>query len=650
MTTTFRKLPITGLNKMKGVCKILAAVLAAILLCSIPLAASADEAPQATVTPEQFVDLNPKKYYYADLCEVINAGLFKGVDDTHFQPEASITRAQFLQAMANLCGVDLSAYTEHPFKDVKAGKWYEGCISWGYGLGIVNGISADQFAPDEPITREAMCKMIVYTVEKFFQTPLEADAEVTFVDQASISAWALESVQKAVKAGLFQGDDKGNFNPKENAQRVHAALVILRQYKNNQQTTPSTEVSLQVEGFSLEFDPQTDYYLCTAEDFSGCKIISYSGFKTFELSVEQYNSYYPYQNTAYVLGQPLKLGQGRAKVTINVTLPDNTRKSYLIAITDPNAAGYSYAWTRTSGGTVNLRAAASMNGAILKKINNNTRVYYLGTEGDWCKVQLLYYDTVGYIHKDYLQVAWDVVEMPERYKTAVEALQAAHPNWTFDFVDVEMTYAAALGKYGSDKAQYIDPLNYLAEDKIFALLDIDTYDTTLWNDNAVAAIWANETYISKTDAVSYFKRASESILMNPVYIACRAALESGYGGSKFARGMVPNYEGYYNFFGIQCVDANPEKGAAYARDRNWNTVFRSIVEGANWVKDQYLDQGAITPYFFRYAGLQNKVYMTDAQAPLKEASILKRAYTDPNAKAHFIVPVYGDMPASTTTE
>ena len=69
-------------------------------------------------------------------------------------------------------------------------------------------------------------------------------------------------------------------------------------------------------------------------------------------------------------------------------------------------------------------------------------------------------------------------------------------------------------------------------------------------------------------------------------------------------------------------------------------MFRSIVEGANWVKDQYLDQGATTPYFFRFQGFQNKVYMSDVKAPLKEASILKKAYADPNAKAHFIIPVY----------
>ena len=132
--------------------------------------------------------------------------------------------------------------------------------------------------------------------------------------------------------------------------------------------------------------------------------------------------------------------------------------------------------------------------------------------------------------------------------------------------------------------------------------------------------------------------------MNPYYITCRAIQESGYGTSAFAKGTVPGYEGYYNFFGIQCYDNNPTVGAQYAKDRNWNSVFRSITEGANWMKDQYLDQGATTPYFFRYNGFQNKIYMSDAQAPIKEASILKKAFTDPNAAAHFIIPVYRDLP------
>lgn len=397
--------------------------------------------------------------------------------------------------------------------------------------------------------------------------------------------------------------------------------------------------SVKTSGFTLNFDAETDYYLCQPEDFEQCSILGYTGFKDLAVSVEQYAGFAPYEDTPYVWGENLKLGNGRAKITLTATLEDGTTREYLIALADPNGADYAYARARVSK-TVNLRAEPSTSSKILTTFVNDEKVYYLKTVGEWRMVEQIGTGVIGYIHGDYLRWEWLETEMPARYAAAIVALQAAHPHWTFEFADVEMTYAEALEKYGAENEQYIDPINYLTEDKIFAMLDIDTYDPSCWNDAGVAAIWATETAISKEEAIIYFGDASRSILMNPYYITCRAALESGYGTSNFAKGTVSGYEGYYNFYGIQSFDGTPNAGAAYAKKRNWNSAYRAIVEGANWVKDQYLDQGAQTPYFIRFAGFQNKSYMSDPMAPVKEADILRRAYTDPMAKAHFIIPVY----------
>lgn len=432
------------------------------------------------------------------------------------------------------------------------------------------------------------------------------------------------------------------------------------------ETADDTQYAVSVEGFTLDFDVNTDYYLAYPQDFDNCKIMGYEGFQDLTVSVEQYATYYPYKTTDYVLGEPLKLGNGRAKLTLTATLTNNTTKEYLIVLTDPDAADYAYARARVSG-TVNMRKEPNTNSEVLTTFYNNARVYYLKTVGDWCLVEGLYYGQVGYIHKNYLRWGWLTTEMPAEYKTAIEALQANHPNWTFEFVDVEMTYEEALAKYGAANAQYIDPLHYLNEEYIFAMLNIDVYDQETWNDEGIKAIWVREDAITKDDAVRYFNAASSSLLMNPYYIACRAALESGYGTSKYAKGMSTvsevkaesnitvngkslvkgeKYQNlelggtYYNLYGIGAYDNNPNWCMVTAANRNWNSLFRSIVEGANWVKDQYLDQGAVTPYFFRFAGFQNKNYMSDVKAPQKEAAILKRAFTDPNAKAHFTVPVY----------
>ncbi|MBQ8893979.1 MAG: glucosaminidase domain-containing protein [Clostridia bacterium] len=397
--------------------------------------------------------------------------------------------------------------------------------------------------------------------------------------------------------------------------------------------------TLKVEGFALDFDADTDYYLCSPEDFTACSILKYTGFARCTVQVEQYAGYCPYQKEPYVLGEPLQLGHGRARITVTGTLPDGTQKEYLIALADPNPEGYACIMAQVTENTA-MRTIGHPGAKVLARFKKGEKVYYLKTEGSWCRVEQLNTGTVGYIHQSCLQWGWQETEMPASYAESIGKLQAKHPNWHFTFVDVEMTLEEALNRYGADKAHYIDPLNYLTETRIFAMLDVSRCRFEAWTEVGIAAIWNRTSAVSKADAVSYFTAAAQSLNVNPYYLTCRAALESGYGTSKFAKGTVRGYEGYYNFYGIRCYDRNPTVGAAYAKERNWDSLLRSIAEGGNWVKNQYIDQGAVTPYFFRFAGFQQKEYMTDATAPVQEAALLRRAYANSAATVYFVIPVY----------
>lgn len=671
----FRRLHITGLNKL------LATLLSFATLCSMV---------GFTASAAYFPDVKEGEWYFDAVNAAVQKGYFVGDADGSFYPNGKITRAQFATIVARYCGADFENASGAPFTDVPANEWYYGAVSWAYGRGIINGVSANEFRPSDPVTREQMCKMMGVALEQVKGKTLSAEGAKTFTDSAKISDYAKDWVAKCSAEGLITGHDTGAFDPAGNATRAQAAIVLTRCDEKFVETPPSQDLpgqasdyGLTVSGFSLNFNVDDDYYLANPTDFKNCRITGFKGFKSIKVSVEQYATYYPYAGKTYVLGQPLELGYGRAKVTVDATLPDNTVRSYMIILTDPNGADNCYAKVRV-GSEVNLRAEPSTSSKSLAKLTNNTEVYYLGTEGEWAHIQ--YGSLVGWVYdgagdENYIRWNWEETQMHGEYATAIDALQKAHPNWTFTFVDAEKDYNAYMeqialeraityvdANYGKNHAEYeakvqeyyasylpqvatyMDPRYYLTEERIFAFLDIDTYDASLWNGAGIEAIWDNRyalqqnpNIISKKDAVNYFKIASQSLQMNPYYIACRAALESGYGKSQFARGAVVGFKGYYNFFGIQCYDSNPAKGAQYAKDRNWNTVERSIIEGANWVKDQYLDRGAVTPYFFRYSGFWNKNYMSDLKAPSSEATILKRAYTDPNAKAHFIIPVYSNM-------
>ena len=40
-----------------------------------------------------------------------------------------------------------------PFADVRESDWYRSAVAYVYEQGLMNGITADRFGPDEPTTR-----------------------------------------------------------------------------------------------------------------------------------------------------------------------------------------------------------------------------------------------------------------------------------------------------------------------------------------------------------------------------------------------------------------------------------------------------------------------------------------------------------------
>lgn len=207
--------------------KTIAVLLTLIMLMSVfPLGIAAAE------TPFVFKDVSEISWYYDGVFYCFDNALMKGVGDNMFAPAGKVTREQFVQALANLDGAELEAYSEAadntPFKDIRAGAWYSDAIEWARANGIVAGISDTAFGLGREVSREQMATMLErYAEYKGRKTDYIYDITV-FADNNAISEWALDGVKYAAAFGLFKGDDKGCFNPKGEAARSELATVLMR--------------------------------------------------------------------------------------------------------------------------------------------------------------------------------------------------------------------------------------------------------------------------------------------------------------------------------------------------------------------------------------------------------------------------------------
>ena len=175
---------------------------------------------KATVA-SKFVDVPEDAWYYDYVMAAAKAGIVNGKENSRFDPEGAVSRRDFALMLTRMLGVDVSGYTNTPFNDVKADDYALGAIAYCAENGIVGGDGKGNFLPDSSITREEAAKMIAVAKE------LTGTTTEKFKDDAKISNWAKGYVDACKAAGIFGGDEKGNFNPKSPITRAETAKIMV---------------------------------------------------------------------------------------------------------------------------------------------------------------------------------------------------------------------------------------------------------------------------------------------------------------------------------------------------------------------------------------------------------------------------------------
>lgn len=183
-----------------------------------------DPEDPATDVSEIFTDVPANHWAQAAIQYVYDNGLMTGVSDTAFAPEATTTRAMIVSMLARMENVTSAA--DAGFTDVAADDWYATAVNWAAANGIVNGISDDTFAPNDPITREQLAAMLM-NVAQWKGQDTSARADLSGYSDAP-STWASEAVQWAVAEGLLAGVTDDELQPQGQATRAQVAAIMQR--------------------------------------------------------------------------------------------------------------------------------------------------------------------------------------------------------------------------------------------------------------------------------------------------------------------------------------------------------------------------------------------------------------------------------------
>ena len=191
--------------------------------------------PDETEEPEDeglpFIDVHEGDWFYENVGYVYENGLMNGVSETLFEPNGTVTRGMIVTILHRLEGEPESDY-DMPFTDVAEQQWYAGAVRWAAGEGIVTGVSATEFAPDAPITREQFAAILWrYAQSKGYDVSASADL-TGFLDYGQISEYALPALQWAVGAGVMSGRGDGILAPQGTATRAEAAAMLMRFVEN----------------------------------------------------------------------------------------------------------------------------------------------------------------------------------------------------------------------------------------------------------------------------------------------------------------------------------------------------------------------------------------------------------------------------------
>ena len=387
-------------------------------------------------------------------------------------------------------------------------------------------------------------------------------------------------------------------------------------------------------------------------------------------------------------------------------------RTYAYDVEEFNATGI----VSTNNTSLNVRSGPGTQYEAIESLSKETVVTITGitkdeNDNEWYRLDLS--GTVGYAMKTYVSLLEmpetpdeefeaSIEKFPESYRSKLRILHTLHPTWKFTPLETGLTWETLMknecvigtnllqtpnawksyddGAYDWENktwytfdsgnwaqacteviGYYLDPRNFLDGSSVYQFLVLSDDGTEVDPKVINEILKGGFMYDAECDeGLTYAEgivKAAKEAGASPYMLAARIRLEQGSKGNALAHGYEIDGVKYYNHFDIGAYrhDGNSAiyNGALYAKKKGWDTAYKAILGGAQFLVKSYVAVGQNTLYLQKFDvvdfgnGLYGHQYMTNVSAAVEECKTLRDAIEEAGAdktELNFLIPVYKNMP------
>ena len=175
-----------------------------------------------------YLNQNSKPYIDVDETHWANDSIYYvtrkewmiGRENQCFMPNEKITRAEFVNVIANYLGINYSQTSTSALNDVE-GHWAQNAIHAVAKTGLIQGYEDNTFRPNQWITREEVAQIFNGIIKN------KSSNDIYFRDVTQ-EMWSYQSIQNMAKNGILKGYENHFFRPKQDMTRAEVATLLMR--------------------------------------------------------------------------------------------------------------------------------------------------------------------------------------------------------------------------------------------------------------------------------------------------------------------------------------------------------------------------------------------------------------------------------------